>query len=398
MSNAAGYLAETRMGKGANAAANAIRGNPETVGKVMGVGAGIANGLDYAKIFINTVDSGDIKGGVKEALVMTGKNFVIGLALAPVAAAAPVATAVVGGGLLIWGTVKTCGEIDEKTRAMSEQIHDEGQSVTFEAATGTSLMDMLKKGYKLPEGMSFKDARAKVDWNLAHNRPMYEGVLDKSRKGDPYDPMKPKDSKNNPYSVASSAKASGGASGGGSGPGGSGGGGSGGAASSSASSATSQAAASGGGSALPAKLPSLRPGTASGRAEIVDSEIRNAVSGVLSASDKSSINAGIEARGSGVFGSKLISESSVDVTASGKSNVNTGISANGSTIKDSTITNVVKGGKVEASDGSNANLGVKAGNSVISGSTISNTVTGTSTSAKKGSNVNQGVKFEEDRQ
>jgi len=399
-SSAAGYLAETRLGKGANSAANAIRGNPETVGKIMGAAGNIANGLDYGKIFINMVDSGDVKGAVKEAVVMTGKNFVIGLALAPVAAAAPVASVVVGGAAMVYGAYKTCGEISDKTKSMSESVCDEGQDAQLGAATGTSLMDMLKKGYKLPDGMGFKEARDRVDWNLAHSRPMYEGVLDKSRKGDSYDPMKPKDGKNSPYAVAKTAPANAGGAGGGGGGGGGGSASASSASSSSASSGGSQTVAPGGGSALPpaAKLPSLRPGTASGRAEVVDSEIRNAVSGVLAASDKSSINAGIEARGSGIFGSKLSSESSVDVTASGKSSVNTGISANGSTIKDSTITNVVKGGKVEASDGSSANLGVKAGNTAITGSSITNTATGTTTSSKKGSNVNQGIKFEEDKQ
>ncbi len=406
VSNASGYLAETRLGKGASSAANAIRGNPEAVGKVLGVGGGIANGLDYTKIFINMVDTGDVKGAVKDAVVLTGKNVLIGLALAPVAAAAPVATAVVGGVAIVYGTIKTCGEIDAQTKSMASSINDEGQDTELAAATGKSLMDMIKRGYKLPDGMGFKEARDRVEWNRSHGKPPYDGVLDASRKGAPYDPMKPKDANNSPYAVAKtspSGKDSGSSGGsqasassktGGQAPAS---GGSGGAASPS-SAATAQPASGGGSATAPAKqLPSLRPGTASGRAEVVDSEIRNAVSGILTATDKSSINAGIEATGSGIFGSRLSSESSINVTASGKSSVNTGISANNSTIKDSTITNVVKGGKIEAVDGSAANAGVKAGNTVITGSTVTNTVTGTTTSAKKGSNVNQGIKFEEDK-
>ena len=330
------------------------------VGKAVGAGGQVLVGLEYLDALWKGYDTGDWKGALKDAAFTTGKNVVIGLVLAPVAAAFPVTATIVGGALVLYSGYH---EVDSRSRSMADSIYISSQyDKDMESTVGKALTDMLKKGYKLPPGMSVLEARNKIDANLANHRHMFEGVFDKSRKGDPL-PSNSGGAK--PPSSGNSAIA------------------------------TQQAPS---GTTVQGTQPSsVLTGTASGKTEVIDSEIVNSVQGNLNATDKSSINAGIEARSSGIFGSKINSESNIDVNASGKSSVNTGVQANNSTIKDSSITSVVKGGKVDASDGSNVNLGVKAGNSNISNSTITNTVTGGTVNVKKGATVNQGVKFEEDK-
>ena len=313
-------------------------------GKALGVGGMILSGFEIYDTIKQGYKSGDVKGTAVQLGLIAGRNVVMGAAMAPLAAAMPHTMVLVGTYQVSYGLTREVMSrvsingktLDEHTQnGIDNQIFISSQyDVAAEADLRQMYIKMLKKGYKLPPGMKVVDGWKQIEGNLANGKKTFDGIFDPNRKGPPL-PATP----GKPSAPAEPA-----------------------------------------------------PGTGRSSKTIVeDSNIFNTVQGQYEASEKSSINAGIEARGATIKNSDIIVNTNANIKASGGSDVNAGVRLDGTRVEEKSTISAHTTGKIEAKDGAVVNTGVEANRSTVLGSKISAESSTNIEASGKGTEVNTGV-------